>query len=414
MKKLLAIALCAVFAIHAAEARTLYVNAKAKNDTRNGLSAKKAKKTIQAAVNIAKKGDTILVYPGAYAPFQTQNKKITIKSVKGSKKTMIARLDSTPLNLAKTVKKHDSQFNYDYYDYVGNATVLKGFLVDGVSKPEDKYGSVLTIYNGTLKSCTFKRIGTSVNNSKLEDCLFTGNYTIPSGGFGLDNCQATRCRIQKSETVMVWGGKLLNCSITGNSSVLIAATLANCLVAKNKDCSEIYESTLVNCTVANNIFTTSEYSKNVSSKSKYYNCILWNNFSRERKWVPVERDVTESGYYDEYGDWWEGDPNGDGYYDDGGNFVPYVYTTRTDQVIDYKESLGPKKLHNVDAGNTYKNTDKTNKNPKLTSAYKPKKGSYVIDKGKLTKAQKKLVGKKDLAGKNRINGKAIDRGCYEY
>jgi hypothetical protein len=36
------------------------------------------------------------------------------------------------------------------------------------------------------------------------------------------------------------------------------------------------------------------------------------------------------------------------------------------------------------------------------------------NKGKLTKTQKKLVGSKDLAGRKRIRGKAIDRGCYEY
>jgi hypothetical protein len=75
-------------------------------------------------------------------------------------------------------------------------------------------------------------------------------------------------------------------------------------------------------------------------------------------------------------------------------------------------------LHNVDSGNTYKNTDKTNKNPKFVNAakgnYKLKKGSYAINKGKLTKAQKKLVGTKDLAGGKRIRGKAIDQGCYEY
>jgi hypothetical protein len=40
-------------------------------------------------------------------------------------------------------------------------------------------------------------------------------------------------------------------------------------------------------------------------------------------------------------------------------------------------------------------------------------GSPCINKGKLTKAQKKLVGSKDLAGKKRIKGKAIDIGCYE-
>ena len=62
--------------------------------------------------------------------------------------------------------------------------------------------------------------------------------------------------------------------------------------------------------------------------------------------------------------------------------------------------------------------DTTNRNPKFANAakgnYKLKKGSSCIDKGKLTKAQKKLVGTKDLAGKKRIQGKAIDRGCYEY
>ena len=39
---------------------------------------------------------------------------------------------------------------------------------------------------------------------------------------------------------------------------------------------------------------------------------------------------------------------------------------------------------------------------------------FCINSGKLTKAQKKLVGTKDLAGRKRIRGKAIDRGCYEY
>ena len=64
MKRTLALALCALLAIHAAEARTLYVNAKRPSNKGNGLSVKKAKKTIQAAINIAKNGDTILVYPG--------------------------------------------------------------------------------------------------------------------------------------------------------------------------------------------------------------------------------------------------------------------------------------------------------------------------------------------------------------
>ena len=46
--------------------------------------------------------------------------------------------------------------------------------------------------------------------------------------------------------------------------------------------------------------------------------------------------------------------------------------------------------------------------------YRLRAGSSCINKGKLTKTQKELVGTKDLAGRKRIRGKAIDRGCYEY
>ena len=67
MKRLLLLALCALFALDAG-ARTLYVDAKRPNNSGNGLSRAKAKMTIQAAINAAQAGDTILVYPGTYAP----------------------------------------------------------------------------------------------------------------------------------------------------------------------------------------------------------------------------------------------------------------------------------------------------------------------------------------------------------
>ena len=117
MKKLLTIALCAIFAIHAAEARTIYVNAKRPNNKGNGLKVKTAKKTIQAAINIAKKGDTILVYPGTYGQIWTKNKKITIKSVKGQKKTKLISYadDGILAELSKEVKKHNSKYNCSNY-----------------------------------------------------------------------------------------------------------------------------------------------------------------------------------------------------------------------------------------------------------------------------------------------------------
>ena len=66
--------LCALFVVQA-EARTLYVDAKRPNNKGNGLKGSTAKKTIQAAINISKTGDTIVVAPGSYAPIKTNNKK---------------------------------------------------------------------------------------------------------------------------------------------------------------------------------------------------------------------------------------------------------------------------------------------------------------------------------------------------
>ena len=133
MKRFLLLALCAIFALDAG-ARTLYVDAKRPNNKGNGRSVKKAKKTIQAAINVAKKGDTILVLPGTYAPIKTNNKKIAIKSVKGQNKTKLApgKNDSVAADLAKHAKKNGGTYGFAYADAIGNATVLSGFLLEHV------------------------------------------------------------------------------------------------------------------------------------------------------------------------------------------------------------------------------------------------------------------------------------------
>ena len=88
MKQLLLLALCALLSANA-DARTLYVDSSRPNNNGNGLSKAKAKKTIQAAINVAKKGDTILVLKGKYAaPLKTNNRKIRIKSDSGAAATI--------------------------------------------------------------------------------------------------------------------------------------------------------------------------------------------------------------------------------------------------------------------------------------------------------------------------------------
>ena len=375
----LALSVALLFA-NSAESRTLYVNAAAKNNKGSGLSVKKAKKTIQAAINIAKAGDTILVYPGTYAPIRANNKKIAIKSVNGKSKTVIRNKSDGDLAVALLGKP----WSYDaYVDTMGvkqpkgdtapycegKATTLAGFVLDGGYA--GSVGVQFGVSGGKVKSSTIQGIGAKFGrnvfggaaiDANLTSCLITGNRYIGSGSGLVVNCTVRQC-------------KIVGNSGTGYSELASNSTLVNTLVAQNTiDDWGFYASTLVNCTIADNETQYVNFVPQFAYKSKFYNCILFNN--RRGKAI---------------------------FQDDG-----YV--------------VGKTSVHNVDtaksAGNTYKNTNKTNKNPKFANAAKKdyglKKGSFCINLGKLSSAQKALVGTKDLAGKKRIKGGAIDLGCYEY
>ena len=443
MKRFLLLALCAILSANA-DARTLYVNASRPNNSGNGLSAKKAKKTLQAAINIANAGDTILVYPGSYAPIQTNNKKITIKSTKGSGKTSIAKsskktetvalasLGKSSTYVGTLWKYQNGQWSSDWkhpktlkkIDTSGTATQLSGFSLDGKNRP-----SVLLVgvSGGTVKACTISRLtqmwtasgpfqpfqATACVNANLTQCVIRQNQCLGSDWGLVSNSSLQRCRIQDNECGFDGGTGWSFSSISGSR-------LYNCLLTGNQSGFSFFEkSTLLNCTIADNSMVHQTSGAKFSKKSKFFDCILRNNRSRREwsEWVEVEKTTTEIGYYDEWDDWNEGEPEvGAGGYDDDGNWVEYVKTSREVVDTDWVKELrsGRTVVHNVDSGNDYKNTDKTNKDPKFASSYKLKKGSYCINSGKLTKAQKKLVGTKDLAGRKRIKGKAVDRGCYEY
>lgn len=426
MKKLLAILFCVAFAAGAADARTLYVNAKRPNNNGNGLKPSTAKKTIQAAINIARKGDTILVYPGSYQPIQTNNKKITIKSVKGRAKTKI-------LPPAKAKYDDLAVLSKSVYPYKGTDTKLTGFLLDGRNQ---NYG----IIGGQISSCTIQRSRQAAGNARLTSCIVSQNRYEATGWGLLGGCTLQRCKIQSNASTGGESGpgticncKLYNCLLTGNTCV---------------EGSLFHVSVLINCTVVGNAITPSHYTSPFSSRSKFYNCILRNNRIgswKEELWTWGE------GYWDEHGHWIEGNPGtvvgfydvdwnwhlgqpgaGDGYWE-GETWHPYEAETRTAGYFDadgwyceyqpegkevHEEVKHPAEIHNVDKGNLYSRTFQKNVNPKFANEkkgdYKLRKGSPCINQGKLASSQKKLVGTQDLAGKKRIRGKAIDMGCYEY
>jgi hypothetical protein len=363
MKKLFTLALCALFAATAAEAKTYYVNASRPNNNGNGLKPATAKKTIQAAINLAQDGDTILVYPGEYTPIKTNNKKITIKSVKGAAQTKIVKtatqVDIALAQLGKTytITYQDSGGTETYSSAPrskGKNTTLAGFLLDGKNR-SNGYNWLIGFSGGTIKGCSIQHMGKISDewdgtrvalNATLYGCAILNNNIAIA-----EESILTRCRIANNQSKNYMpsafsGSRLCNCLLTGNryrgtdwTAALFDAT------------------TLINCTIVGN--RTGSYYAPFSRKSKYFNCILRNN--------------------------WRGDG---------------------------------KTVHNTDSGNSYSRTYKDNRNPKFVNEaggnYKLAKGSPCFDQGTVPAAIKSYVGTVDLGGTKRIRGKAIDMGCYEY
>ena len=449
MKRFLLLALCAFFACNAAEARTLYVNAKRPNNNGNGFSVKKAKKTIQAAVNIAKKGDTIIVLPGSYAPIKTNNKKIQIKALMGYAKTSIVKPSAQDKKVAL------AQLGKTYPVYVGSGTIsmssgiwtkgtsttLQGFLLDGKYRTVGSFGELIGVSGGTVKSCKIAKLGRKYAdtlgngfetfdnasvavNSKLSDCVITRNYAR----FAPAELNARTASGTKAPTT---SSSFQRCKIVDNYAAggfEYVSKFVNCLVARNYavDNTIFWETTLLNCTIAGNSLIGLYGDAKIGQNTTFVNCILYQN--RVRQGIAIKNTF---GYY---------------YYDRNGAYLGYRDESATSFLVDVagtpvlvtESSLGnyvsgwTKKedceiVHKSGSkwtlgldhfSNKFKNTDKSNKNPKFVNyskgKYQLKRGSPFIEKGRLTAAQKKSVGKYDLAGKDRLRGKYIDRGCYEF
>lgn len=200
MKKLLLLALCALLSASAG-ARTLYVDAKRPNNSGNGLSKAKAKMTIQAAINVAQAGDTILVYPGTYAPIKTKNKKIAIKSVSGKAQTRIRPddyvVETTVLNLGD-----------------GTATKVVGFTVTpGWENEMATYGFSAGVQGGTVQKCTFDSVGMigipTFSKTSLAVCVLKDCYPSEKAVFAT-GCTMNRCKILATQYS---SAKFLSCKI---------------------------------------------------------------------------------------------------------------------------------------------------------------------------------------------------------
>ncbi|MCG2661592.1 MAG: right-handed parallel beta-helix repeat-containing protein, partial [Kiritimatiellae bacterium] len=268
--------------------QTIYVSP-AGNDANNGTSWALAKQTIQAGINVATVGDTVLVADGTYGPI-TIPPGITVRSVNGARVTTI---DGGGVTRCA---------------YLYANTVLDGFTVtNGYSS--SAYGGGVYVAGGTVQNCTisgntaYRGGGVCVRDGTVQNCTISGNAAYRGGGgVYAYNGTVENCTISGNTAthydpnmypygcgggMLAYGSTVENCTISGNASFwgggmyLGNNTVRNCTISGNMSYYfgggvDISGGTMQNCTINGN--TCSYYGGGVnSSGGTVQNCTISGN-----------------------------------------------------------------------------------------------------------------------------------------
>lgn len=258
----------------------------------------KAATNIQAAVDVAVDGDTVLVTNGVYAlgervaaGYASSNrvvitKDIEVRSVNGPRATMI--VGQGPVG--------DAAVRCVYL----SAGMLSGFtLTNGHTRSDgtyDRSGGGVSMYypGGMVSNCIMignvaSYVGGGVYFGAVKDCLIIGNRAAMGGG--LYGCVAYGCTISGNSANTGGGmcqGTVHNCVICDNTATDVGGgthqgSIYNSLIIKNmagKAGGGVGRSFLQNCTVAHN--TATNRGGGIYSDYMLYgvkNCIVYFNRS---------------------------------------------------------------------------------------------------------------------------------------
>lgn len=288
--------------------------------------------TIQAGINAAINGDTVLAAPGTYnEAINFNGKAITLRSTGGADVTTI---NATGLGASAVMIPTTNG---------AGTPVIRGFTITGGT--------------GTLNGSARRGGGVNVTGGSLSlvDCKITGNTAIGSGGFGaagsgggvaftgdtltMVNCEVAQNSVGGCSSIgagVVAGGNsvtLIDCIIRNNGGSggcaglgggsgsglylggVANATLVNCEIFSNTASGSgggaqgagIYNAssntTLINCRVTNNVtsnifasttFASGFYNSN-SSTATLHNCTISNNTRNPASPMGAGGVFTESG-----------------------------------------------------------------------------------------------------------------------
>ena len=207
--------------------------------------------TIQAAINAASNGDTVLVANGTYTG--TGNKNLDFKG-----KAISVQSESGPDNCIIDCQLDGRGFYF--YNGEGSDSVVDGFTIINASDS----GIFLNVYSSpTISNCTITNNtgqGAGIacwwySSPSINKCRITGNTAIEDGG-------GISCYWYSSPNIT-------NCVITGNTALNTGGGF---------DIYAYSSPTIINCTVSQN---QAEYGGGISliyeSSATITNCILWGN-----------------------------------------------------------------------------------------------------------------------------------------
>lgn len=247
-----------------APANVIYVSVSG-NDSNDGSSWSKAKRTIKAAIDMATAGKQIWVSAGSFSETVTPKNGIPIYGgFSGNEASTDGRTQRTGIN-------------YLTCDSYSETTIVNGFELKGSST-----------YPVELKSHIL------LENCRIADTRYCKALTTKGESIAMKDCVIEGCQYDYQLIHIEGNTTMTNCIIRGNKGGILvdesSLTMYNCVVTNNQEGIRANSPcALYNCTIANN----EKYGFVAQRASSIYNCLIWNNSLEEHYYGSSGGDISQ-------------------------------------------------------------------------------------------------------------------------